>query len=191
MNILLMEYAINGKFLGFKYLDNNDVLICRHIRQPFRFGAKILLTCQVSLKHYAARMTNNFYDFYLLFETKDGKKKMYALPLVNEDIQQTGVYVNRLPEAEMARWVLSRRLYFFDNTSMLQENVNTSNIIYRICDKLEMEVQLQVKLTANIFIKSFHKRKKKSRKKERKSNDSDRQIWNKKYLYNGTLKIER
>uniref|UniRef100_A0A158R5Z1 Meckelin n=1 Tax=Syphacia muris TaxID=451379 RepID=A0A158R5Z1_9BILA len=113
LQIILVEYSLDGNYLSTQFLHNSNFLFCKQKKEPFHFGTRIEYSCTVFFEQYQKSLQNSFFDFYLLFTDNEGKQKLYALPLVNEQIRQSGVYVNR------------------------------NSDVSRVCDKMHIMVQVQ------------------------------------------------
>lgn len=148
LEIILIQYALNGTFLGMIPLSESNLNICSQQKDKFHFGTFYRMNCFIQLQQLL-RLSGGqpiFSDLYTVFLNKSGQKQMYAVPILNENIRLHGEFVNRLTPNELynSKWILSRRLYFVDSVSLDASNGAQHSAIIRFPEKIDIRVQIQV-----------------------------------------------
>lgn len=152
LDILLMQYSLNGTFIGMQSFSDSDMRICSLDKASIPFGAKYHQKCTISIRSLLnANPTPIFSEFYLRFLDENGAVKLYAMPILDENIRQNGQFVNRLPIEEISKWVITRRIYFVDGITLARIDRNNTSFYIRYPIYISIQVQIQVYfLTINV-----------------------------------------
>ncbi|VDM96302.1 unnamed protein product, partial [Onchocerca ochengi] len=147
LEIILLQFALNGTFLGMIPLSESNLNTCSQQKDKFHFGTFYRMECFIQLQHLLQLSGGQpiFSDLYLVFLNKSGQKQMYAVPILNENIRSRGEFVNRLMPNEFynSKWILTRRLYFVDSISLNALNNAQHSAIIRFPEKIDIRVQIQ------------------------------------------------
>lgn len=147
LEIILVEYSLNGTYLGIVPLSESHLTICSTEKDKFHFGTFYRMNCHIQLQHLLHLSGGQpvFSDLYIAFRNKSGRKQMHAIPIINENIRFHGEFVNRLTPNEFynSKWILTRRLYFIDSIALDATSQNTA--IIRLPEKIEIKIQTHVR----------------------------------------------
>ncbi|VDO12663.1 unnamed protein product, partial [Brugia timori] len=152
LEIILIQYALNGTFIGMKTLSESNLNICSQQKNKFHFGTFYQMQCFIQLQHLLHLSGGQpiFSDLFIAFLNKSGQKQMYAVPILNENIRLHGEFVNRLTPDEFSnsKWILTRRLYFVDSISL---DTAQNSVIIRYPEKIDIRVQIQSRKNGQIM----------------------------------------
>ncbi|VIO94856.1 MGC26979 protein, putative [Brugia malayi] len=152
LEIILIQYALNGTFIGMKTLSESNLNICSQQKNKFHFGTFYQMQCFIQLQHLLHLSGGQpiFSDLFIAFLNKSGQKQMYAVPILNENIRLHGEFVNRLTPDEFSnsKWILTRRLYFVDSISL---DTAQNSAIIRYPEKIDIRVQIQSRKNGQIM----------------------------------------
>ncbi|VDO50017.1 unnamed protein product, partial [Onchocerca flexuosa] len=146
LEIILLQFTLNGTFLGMISLSESNLNTCSQQKDKFHFGTFYRMECFIQLQHLIQLSGGQpiFSDLYIVFMNKFGQKQMYAVPIINENIRSRGEFVNRLMPNEVfnSKWILTRRLYFVDSISLNALNNGQHSAIIRFPEKIDIRVQI-------------------------------------------------
>ncbi|VDK88425.1 unnamed protein product [Litomosoides sigmodontis] len=150
LEIILVQYALNGTFLGVVPLSESNLNACSQQKDKFHFGTFYKMKCFIQFQHLLHLSGGQpiFSDFYIAFLNGMGQKQMYAMPILNENIRLHGEFVNRLTPNEIynPKWILTRRLYFVDAISFdasPPSKASQHSDTIRFPEKIGINVRLQ------------------------------------------------
>uniref|UniRef100_A0A0R3RLE1 Meckelin n=1 Tax=Elaeophora elaphi TaxID=1147741 RepID=A0A0R3RLE1_9BILA len=155
LEIILIQYALNGTFLGMVPLSESNLNACSQQKDKFRFGTFYRMKCFIQFQHLLLLSGSQpvFSDLYIVFLNESGQKQIYPVPILNENIRLNGEFVNRLNSNELynSKWILTRRLYFVDSISLDALSGPQQSTIVRFPEKIEIRIQLQSQRDGHIM----------------------------------------
>ncbi|CAG9536684.1 unnamed protein product [Cercopithifilaria johnstoni] len=155
LEIILIQYALNGTFLGMISLSESNLNACTQQKDKFHFGTFYKMKCFVQLQHLMDLSGGEpiFSDLFILFMNKSGQKQLYAVPILNENIRMHHEFVNRLTPNELynPKWILTRRLYFVDAISLNTLNGLQHSVIVRYPEKIDIRIQIDAESDGHIL----------------------------------------
>lgn len=156
LQIILVQFALNGTFLGMATLSDSDLNACPQQKGQIRFGAFYRIRCFLQLQQLLSTAGKEpiFSDPYLTFLDEHGKTLMYAMPILNENIRRNGEFVNRLARDELSnsKWILTRRIYFVDGVSLNNPSIGQNSTIIRFPEEISIKIQIQVGDALSTFV---------------------------------------
>ncbi|XP_032813422.2 meckelin isoform X1 [Petromyzon marinus] len=116
LRLVLGMYDIRGKFLGYKSAAGGLLQLCpgtlSRLDAAYTFGTAYAQSCTLSRITLQELFPEPiFYDPYLQF-TQGGKEYMYALPVLNSNLQRGDRAPNK--QSDQAQWMLMRRFFLVD-----------------------------------------------------------------------------
>ncbi|KAL3995461.1 Meckelin (Transmembrane protein 67) family protein [Acanthocheilonema viteae] len=155
LEIILVQYALNGTFLGMVPLSESNLNTCSQQKDKFHLGTFYTMKCFIQSQHllHLSGVQPIFSDLYIVFSNKSGQKQMYAMPILNENIRLYGEFVNRLTPDKFynPKWILTRRLYFVDAISLDALNSPQHSAIVRFPEKIDIRIQIQSQKDGHIM----------------------------------------
>lgn len=148
LDILLVQYSLNGSFVGMQKLTDSDLHVCSYSKEQIQFGVKYHRKCRISIESLLrTNPTPIFAEFYLRFTNEKNSRQLYAIPILDENLRQGGQFVNRLSADEIAKWILTRRTYFVDGLTLSKSDRNSTSASYiRYPAYTSIEIQIQVRM---------------------------------------------
>ncbi|CAM9570287.1 unnamed protein product [Lampetra planeri] len=116
LQLMLGMYDIRGKFLGYKLAVGGLLQLCpgtlTRLDAAYTFGTAYAQSCTLSRTTLQELFPEPiFYDPYVQF-TQGGKKYMYALPVLNANLQIGSATPNK--QSDQTQWRLMRRFFLVD-----------------------------------------------------------------------------
>ncbi|KHN79552.1 Meckelin [Toxocara canis] len=185
LDILLVQYSLNGSFVGMQKLTDSDLHVCSYSKEQIQFGVKYHRKCRISIESLLrTNPTPIFAEFYLRFTNEKNIRQLYAIPILDENLRQGGQFVNRLSADEIAKWILTRRTYFVDGLTLSKSDRNSTSASYiRYPAYTSIEIQIQARKGGRImppFIRIRHA------EIEERSNVAPEMEFNVNYFMDGT-----
>ncbi|XP_061421558.1 meckelin isoform X2 [Lethenteron reissneri] len=116
LRLILGMYDIRGKFLGYKWATGGLLQLCpgtlTRLDAAYTFGTAYAQSCTLSGTTLQELFPEPiFYDPYVQF-TQGGKTYMYALPVLNANLQIGSATPNK--QSDQTQWRLMRRFFLVD-----------------------------------------------------------------------------
>lgn len=147
LGFVLAIYAANGTFLDLK-MDIDELQMCQD--RPSRLAAADTFatiyenSCHLPLNDLWQQENMKFYDLYF----KSSSDTLYAVPLVVENFEERGSFVNE--GDSFKSWKLHRRFFLVDNVSGKRKPTatgttvsTTEDQVIRIAEKMEIILRLR------------------------------------------------
>ncbi|XP_013392661.1 meckelin-like, partial [Lingula anatina] len=119
LKLIVAKYALNGTFLGLENVTGDTLQICsgnlKMLNAALQFGTTYSLSCQVSMDDLwdENKYPLIFYDLYLEFTDSSGARKLYAVPVLIENIDST-----KHTATNQEEWKMTRRFFLIDNQAL-------------------------------------------------------------------------
>ncbi|XP_039593235.1 meckelin isoform X1 [Polypterus senegalus] len=143
LQFIAAVYSAEGNFLKWQNTEGGTLQLCPDtavkLNAAFNFGTTYRQTCILPLSKILTDFAEPvFYDIYIHFKSSDGVSSLWAVPVLNLNLQYNGKFVNL--GNNMNDWYLTRRLFLVDALSG-REGTNQPKVI-RVATKLNISIRL-------------------------------------------------
>ncbi|XP_075438837.1 meckelin isoform X2 [Ascaphus truei] len=138
-------YDIRGNFLRWQSLAGGLLQLCPDIvtrlDAAFSFGTTYAQKCEIPLSKILSDYAEPvFYDVFLTHSESDGQQNLWAVPILNLNLQNNDLFVNQ--GNNMNNWLLTRRIFLVDTLSGRENTLNNLPRVIRIANKITISVNL-------------------------------------------------
>nr|XP_033788678.1 meckelin [Geotrypetes seraphini] len=145
MQFIAALYDVRGHFLGWEKLEEGTLQLCpdteTRLRAAYTFGTTYHLSCTISvakiLRDYAEPV---FYDVYLSYPGNNGEQNLWAVPVLNLNLQYNEILVNQ--GKIINNWLLTRRMLLVDTLSGQENGLGSLPRVIRIASEISICISL-------------------------------------------------
>ncbi|XP_061852025.1 meckelin isoform X5 [Colius striatus] len=111
------------------------------LNAAYAFGTTYQQNCKVSISKLLLDFANPvFYDLFLEYNGDNGQEKLWAVPVLNLNLQYNEMFVNQ--GSNMNNWLLTRRFFLVDALSGKENDLGKLPRVIRIASKITISIRL-------------------------------------------------
>ncbi|XP_072855213.2 meckelin [Pogona vitticeps] len=146
LQFIAASYDAGGNFLQWLDLEGGILQLCPdtpiRLNAAYIFGTTYQQKCKMAvskiLKDYSHPI---FYDVFLeYYDEEDGKQYLWAVPVLNLNLQYNEVFVNQ--GSNMNNWLLTRRMFLVDTLSGRENDLGSQPRVIRVASDIAISIRL-------------------------------------------------
>ncbi|KAM9387053.1 meckelin [Phaethornis superciliosus] len=145
LKFIAASFDATGKFLKWQNLEGGILQLCpdtqAKLNAAYAFGTTYQQSCQVSVSKILLDFANPiFYDLFLEYNGDNGQQYLWAVPVLNLNLQYNEMFVNQ--GSNMNNWFLTRRFFLVDTLSGKENDLEEMPRVIRIASKITISIRL-------------------------------------------------
>ncbi|KAM6171620.1 meckelin isoform 1-T1 [Erethizon dorsatum] len=145
LKFVAASYDIRGNFLKWQTLEGGVLQLCpdteERLNAAYSFGTTYQQSCEISLSKILTDFpTPIFYDVYLEYTDENQRQNIWAVPVLNLNLQHYKIFVNQ--DSSSAKWLLTRRIFLVDAVSGRENDLGNQPRVIRIATQISLSIHL-------------------------------------------------
>uniref|UniRef100_A0A8C9FTB3 Transmembrane protein 67 n=1 Tax=Pavo cristatus TaxID=9049 RepID=A0A8C9FTB3_PAVCR len=145
LQFIAASYDAAGNFLKWQSLEGGLLQLCpdtqTKLNAAYVFGTTYEQSCEISVSKILLDFTHPiFYDLFLEYNGDNGQQYLWAVPVLNLNLQYSEMYVNQ--GSSMNNWLLTRRFFLVDTLSGRENDLGKLPRIIRVASKITISIRL-------------------------------------------------
>ncbi|MBN3315291.1 MKS3 protein, partial [Atractosteus spatula] len=138
-------YNAKGNFIKWENIGGGSLQLCPdtavRLNAAFTFGTAYKQSCILPVSKILADFSEPlFYDIYMELSDGTEKKKLWAVPVLNLNLQFNGQFVNQGDNRN--NWYLTRRIFLVDTLSGRENTLINQPKVIRVATKIKISFQV-------------------------------------------------
>uniref|UniRef100_H0WLV8 Transmembrane protein 67 n=1 Tax=Otolemur garnettii TaxID=30611 RepID=H0WLV8_OTOGA len=145
LKFVAASYDIRGNFLKWQTLEGGVLQLCpdteTRLNAAYSFGTTYQQNCKIPIsKILTDYPTPIFYDVYLEYTDENQHQYIWAVPVLNLNLQHNKRFVNQ--DAGSGMWLLTRRIFLVDTVSGRENDLGSQPKVIRIATQISLSINL-------------------------------------------------
>ncbi|XP_021118294.1 meckelin isoform X3 [Heterocephalus glaber] len=145
LKFVAASYDIRGNFLKWQTLEGGVLQLCpdteARLNAAYSFGTTYQQNCEISLSKILTDFpTPIFYDIYLEYIDENQQQNIWAVPVLNLNLQHYKMFVNQ--DSSSGKWLLTRRIFLVDAVSGQENDLGNQPRVIRIATQISLSIHL-------------------------------------------------
>ncbi|CAK6438937.1 unnamed protein product [Pipistrellus nathusii] len=145
MKFVAASYDVRGNFLKWQTLEGGILQLCpdteTRLNAAYSFGTTYQQDCVIPLSKILIDFPSPiFYDLYLEYTDENQHQYIWALPVLNLNLQHNKMFVNR--DSNSGKWILTRRIFLVDALSGRENDLGSQPRLIRIATQISLSIHL-------------------------------------------------
>ncbi|XP_075405605.1 meckelin isoform X2 [Tenrec ecaudatus] len=145
LNFVATSYDVSGNFLKWQTLEGGVLQLCPdtdvRLNAAYSFGTTYQQNCEILLSKLLTDFpTPIFYDVYLAYTDENQQQRIWAVPVLNLNLQHNKLFVNQ--DSSSGRWLLTRRLFLVDALSGRENDLGGLARVVRVATQVSVSIRL-------------------------------------------------
>ncbi|XP_064298483.1 meckelin isoform X2 [Phalacrocorax carbo] len=145
LQFIAASFDAAGNFLQWQNLEGGILQLCPDtqikLNAAYTFGTTYQQSCKISVSKILLDFANPiFYDLFLEYNGDNGQQYLWAVPVLNLNLQYSEMFVNQ--GSNMNNWLLTRRFFLVDTLSGKENDLGRLPRVIRIASKITISVRL-------------------------------------------------
>ncbi|KAM6318772.1 meckelin [Aegotheles albertisi] len=145
LQFIAASFDAAGNFLKWQNLEGGILQLCpdtqTKLNAAYAFGTTYQQSCKVSVSKILLDFANPvFYDLFLEYNGDNGQQYLWAVPVLNLNLQYNEMFVNQ--GSNMNNWFLTRRFFLVDTLSGKENDLEKPPRVIRIASKIAISIRL-------------------------------------------------
>ncbi|NXJ86503.1 MKS3 protein, partial [Trogon melanurus] len=145
LQFIAASFDAAGNFLKWQSLEGGLLQLCpdtqTKLNAAYAFGTTYQQSCKISLSKILLDFANPiFYDLFLEYNGGNGQQNLWAVPVLNLNLQYSEKFVNQ--GSNMNNWLLTRRFFLVDALSGKESDLGKLPRVIRIASKITISIRL-------------------------------------------------
>ncbi|KAM7074946.1 meckelin isoform 4-T5 [Molossus nigricans] len=145
MKFIAASYDVRGNFLKWLTLEGGVLQLCpdteTKLNAAYSFGTTYLQNCVIPLSKLLTDFpTPIFYDVYLEYTNEHQQRYIWAVPVLNLNLQHNKMFVNQ--DSNSGKWLLTRRIFLVDALSGRENDLGSQPRLIRIATQISLSIRL-------------------------------------------------
>ncbi|XP_019406039.1 PREDICTED: meckelin isoform X1 [Crocodylus porosus] len=145
LQFIAASYDAEGNFLKWQSLEGGVLQLCpdtlTRLDAAYIFGTTYQQSCTISVSKILTSFPKPvFYDVYLEYPEDNGQEYLWAIPVLNLNLQYNEMLVNQ--GSNRNNWLLTRRIFLVDALSGKENDLKKQPRIIRIASKITISIHL-------------------------------------------------
>ncbi|NWQ74411.1 MKS3 protein, partial [Columbina picui] len=145
LRFIAASFDAAGNFLKWQNLEGGILQLCSdtqtRLNAAYTFGTTYQQSCKISVSKILLDFANPvFYDLFLEYNGDNGQQYLWAVPVLNLNLQYSEMFVNQ--GSNMNNWLLTRRFFLVDALSGKENDLGKLPRVIRIASKITIRIRL-------------------------------------------------
>ncbi|XP_065686343.1 meckelin isoform X1 [Patagioenas fasciata] len=145
LQFIAASFDAAGNFLKWQNLEGGVLQLCSdtqtRLDAAYIFGTTYQQSCKISVSKILLDFANPiFYDLFLEYNGDNGQQYLWAVPVLNLNLQYSEMFVNQ--GSNMNNWLLTRRFFLVDALSGKENDLGKLPRVIRIASKITIRIRL-------------------------------------------------
>ncbi|XP_037236867.1 meckelin isoform X1 [Falco biarmicus] len=145
LQFIAASFDAAGNFLKWQSLEGGILQLCpdtqTKLNAAYTFGTTYQQSCKISVSKILLDFANPiFYDLFLEYNDDNGQQYLWAVPVLNLNLQYSEMFVNQ--GSNMNNWLLTRRFFLVDALSGKENDLGKLPRVIRIASKITISIRL-------------------------------------------------
>uniref|UniRef100_A0A2K6GEA5 Transmembrane protein 67 n=1 Tax=Propithecus coquereli TaxID=379532 RepID=A0A2K6GEA5_PROCO len=145
LKFVAASYDIRGHFLKWQTLEGGILQLCpdteTRLNAAFSFGTTYQQNCEIPISKILTDFpTPIFYDVYLEYTDENQHQYIWAVPVLNLNLQHNKRFVNQ--DSSSGMWLLTRRIFLVDAVSGQENDLGSQPKVIRIATQISLSINL-------------------------------------------------
>ncbi|KAK4828231.1 hypothetical protein QYF61_024726 [Mycteria americana] len=145
LQFIAASFDAAGNFLKWQNLEGGILQLCpdtqTKLNAAYAFGTTYQQSCKISVSKILLDFANPiFYDLFLEYNGDNGQQYLWAVPVLNLNLQYSEMFVNQ--GSNMNNWLLTRRFFLVDTLSGKENDLGKLPRVIRIASKITISIRL-------------------------------------------------
>ncbi|XP_030799328.1 meckelin isoform X3 [Camarhynchus parvulus] len=145
LKFIAASFDAAGNFLKWQSLEGGLLQLCpdtqTKLDAAYFFGTTYQQNCKISVSKILLDFANPvFYDLFLEYNGGNGQQHLWAVPVLNLNLQYNEKFVNQ--GSNMNNWLLTRRFFLVDALSGKENDLGKPPRVIRIASKITISIRL-------------------------------------------------
>ncbi|XP_032843809.2 meckelin isoform X3 [Tyto alba] len=145
LQFIAASFDAAGNFLKWQSLEGGILQLCpdtqTKLNAAYAFGTTYQQSCKISVSKILLDFANPiFYDLFLEYNGDSGQQYLWAVPVLNLNLQYSEMFVNQ--GSNMNNWLLTRRFFLVDALSGKENDLGKLPRVIRIASKITISIRL-------------------------------------------------
>ncbi|XP_073085930.1 meckelin isoform X3 [Manis javanica] len=145
LKFIAASYDVRGNFLKWQSLEGGVLQLCpdteTRLNAAYSFGTTYQQNCEIPLSKILNDFpTPIFYDVYVEYTNENQHQYIWAVPVLNLNLQHNNIFVNR--DSASGKWLLTRRIFLVDALSGRENDIGSQPRLIRIATQISLSIHL-------------------------------------------------
>ncbi|KAK1331917.1 hypothetical protein QTO34_007593 [Cnephaeus nilssonii] len=145
MKFVAASYDVRGNFLKWQTLEGGVLQLCpdteTRLNAAYSFGTTYQQDCVIPVSKILTDFPSPiFYDLYLEYTDENQHQYIWALPVLNLNLQYNKIFVNQ--DSNSGKWILTRRIFLVDVLSGRENDLGSQPRLIRIATQISLSIHL-------------------------------------------------
>lgn len=145
LKFVAASYDIRGNFIRWQTVKGGVLQLCpdteRRLDAAYSFGTTYQQNCEISLSKLLADFPSPvFYDIYLEYTDEVQHHYLWAIPVLNLNLQHNKLFVNQ--DSSSSKWLLTRRIFLVDAVSGRENDLGNQPRVIRVATQISLSIRL-------------------------------------------------
>ncbi|NXL56718.1 MKS3 protein, partial [Chordeiles acutipennis] len=145
LQFIAASFDAAGNFLKWQNLEGGILQLCpdtqTKLNAAYAFGTTYQQSCEISVSKILLDFANPiFYDLFLEYNGDNGQQYLWAVPVLNLNLQYNEMFVNQ--GSNMNNWLLTRRFFLVDTLSGKENDLGKLPRVIRVASKITISIRL-------------------------------------------------
>ncbi|XP_004370883.1 meckelin [Trichechus manatus latirostris] len=145
LKFVAASYDIRGNFLKWQTLEGGVLQLCpdteTRLNAAYSFGTTYQQNCEIPISKILTDFpTPIFYDVYLEYTDENQHQYIWAVPVLNLNLQHNKLFVNQ--DSSSGNWLLTRRIFLVDAVSGQENDLGSQPRVIRVATQISLSIHL-------------------------------------------------
>uniref|UniRef100_A0A4W2C9P8 Transmembrane protein 67 n=1 Tax=Bos indicus x Bos taurus TaxID=30522 RepID=A0A4W2C9P8_BOBOX len=145
LKFVAASYDVRGNFLKWQTLEGGILQLCpdteTRLNAAYSFGTTYQQSCEIPVPKILTDFpTPTFYDVYLEYTDENQHQYIWAVPVLNLNLQHKKMFVNK--DSSSGKWLLTRRIFLVDTLSGRENDLGSQPRLIRVATQISLSIHL-------------------------------------------------
>uniref|UniRef100_A0A4W2HDR0 Transmembrane protein 67 n=1 Tax=Bos indicus x Bos taurus TaxID=30522 RepID=A0A4W2HDR0_BOBOX len=145
LKFVAASYDVRGNFLKWQTLEGGILQLCpdteMRLNAAYSFGTTYQQSCEIPVPKILTDFpTPTFYDVYLEYTDENQHQYIWAVPVLNLNLQHKKMFVNK--DSSSGKWLLTRRIFLVDTLSGRENDLGSQPRLIRVATQISLSIHL-------------------------------------------------
>ncbi|OWK04307.1 hypothetical protein Celaphus_00016438, partial [Cervus elaphus hippelaphus] len=145
LKFVAASYDVRGNFLKWQTLEGGVLQLCpdteTRLNAAYSFGTTYQQSCEIPIPKILTDFPNpTFYDVYLEYTDENQHQYIWAVPVLNLNLQHKKMFVNQ--DSSSGKWLLTRRIFLVDAVSGWENDLGSQPSLIRVATQISLSIHL-------------------------------------------------
>ncbi|XP_066874056.1 meckelin isoform X5 [Kogia breviceps] len=145
LKFVAASYDVRGNFLKWQTLEGGVLQLCpdteTRLNAAYSFGTTYQQNCEIPVSKILTDFPMpTFYDVYLEYTDENQHQYIWAVPVLNLNLQHNKIFVNQ--DSSSGKWLLTRRIFLVDALSGRENDLGSHPRLIRVATQISLSIRL-------------------------------------------------